>query len=114
MYSKKLLTMVLAIIFIIAFTSTAFGEFQTLRQDREMDETEDHPWGGESPDPGGDDAMKATTYFYGTPLYFVDLIRVVVFYDFSNSTNPGTQFDDSGMLPDDMGNTSNGNHQKGQ
>lgn len=74
--SKHLFILVAMMIFFLV--ATANGFYETVRQDREIPEYDDHPWGGESDRPGSIDVLKTQTFDYSRMhLFFIGNIQVI-------------------------------------
>lgn len=106
MKSKKLLIF-LAAILAFALIVPANAEYEPVRQDRRLNQCDDHPWGGDSDtaDPiiGGRVIIPS---LIGTPVHFINVINIIVISRDRNQNN-GSGND---MLPDNFGGGNGNNH----
>lgn len=113
MKSKKIQAL-LAVLLVFALALPALGEYETLRQDAETEDYEDHPWGGDSYDPEDPPTMRAMPSNGSiTAYYLIELVMIFVF----PGMDPGTLDDNDlerGVLPQDFGGNNNRHNQKGQ
>lgn len=113
--SKHLVILVAMMIFFLV--ATANGFYETVKQDREIPEYDDHPWGGESDRPGSIDVLKTTTFDYSRMhLFFIGNIQVIYVPTYQGPSGV-SQEDSVNLLPGTMNvgnNRTFNDNQKGQ
>jgi hypothetical protein len=113
MKSKKIQAF-LAVLLVFVLALPALGEYETLRQDAETEDYEDHPWGGDSYDPEDPPTSRMVPSTGSrTTYYLIELVMIFVF----PGMDPGILGDNDssrGVLPQDFGENNNRHNQKGQ